>query len=172
MIQFSPYSATENGGGPVVIWSQHGAPLTGGGDWLDVGPPYTIGYTFQAWQPGGACHCWYRRTRNTLRSRTFTDSTTQAIARRIYGDRFGLLGSDTYLRVSNGNAVHQPIRLCAQSTETVHAPWSKSGVSTVSSSVDSASLCAERRHLRRTAIVWICWRRTAILRTEATRRDQ
>ena len=50
---FSPYSATENGGGPVVIWSQHGAPLTGGGDWLDVGPPYTIGYTFQAWQPGG-----------------------------------------------------------------------------------------------------------------------
>ena len=30
MIQFSPYSATENGGGPVVIWSQHGAPLTGG----------------------------------------------------------------------------------------------------------------------------------------------
>lgn len=48
---FHPYQITEGGGGPVVIWGSHGEPLTGGGDWLDVGPPTTSGFTFQAWTP-------------------------------------------------------------------------------------------------------------------------
>ena len=45
---FKPFDATEGGGGPVVLWQNHGDPLTGGGDWLDVGSPLQDGYTFKA----------------------------------------------------------------------------------------------------------------------------
>lgn len=48
---FRPFAATEGGGGPVVVWTNHGDPVTGGGDWLDVGSPLTSGYSFKAWRP-------------------------------------------------------------------------------------------------------------------------
>lgn len=45
---FKPFTSTEDGGGPVVLWSNHGEPVSGGGDWLDVGSPLQEGYTFKA----------------------------------------------------------------------------------------------------------------------------
>ena len=45
---FKPFTPTESGGGPVVLWMNHGEPVSGGGDWLDVGSPLQDGYTFKA----------------------------------------------------------------------------------------------------------------------------
>ncbi len=44
---YKPFAATEGGGGPVVLWLQHGETLTGGGEWLEVGSPRENGYAFK-----------------------------------------------------------------------------------------------------------------------------
>jgi hypothetical protein len=45
---FRPFAPTEGGGGPVVLWLDHGTTFgSGNGDWLEVGPPDDGGYTFK-----------------------------------------------------------------------------------------------------------------------------
>ena len=46
---FQPFRVTEGGGGPVVLWLDHGTSFgSGNGDWLDVGRYDEDGYTFKA----------------------------------------------------------------------------------------------------------------------------